>query len=145
MNRNGARPMPKAMKALALVAALFLAAAGRTAAAESDVPLKQAFVTQLQQAVRTNDKVWLAEHARYPLKSFGSRQSSIRNKQSFIKSYASLIGTKLRAAVLAQDPANAFENWQGLMIGGGSYNIWIRNAGDGTNERYQIVTINNGP
>ena len=137
--------MPKAMKALALVAALFLAAAGRTAAAESDVPLKQAFVTQLQQAVRTNDKVWLAEHARYPLKSFGSRQPSIRNKQSFIKSYASLIGTKLRTAVLAQDPANVFENWQGLMIGGGSYNIWIRNAGGGTNERYQIVTINNGP
>ena len=136
--------MPKAMKALALVAALFLAV-GPAVAAESDVPLKQAFVTQLQQAVRTNDKVWLAEHASYPLKSFGSRQPSIRNKQSFIKSYASLIGTKLRAAVLAQDPANVFENWQGLMIGGGSYNIWIRNAGDGTNERYQIVTINNGP
>jgi len=39
----------KAMKALALVAALFLAAASRTvAAAESDVPPKQVFVTQLQ-------------------------------------------------------------------------------------------------
>jgi hypothetical protein len=134
-----------AMKALVLVAILVLAATSRTAAEESDIPQKQIFVARLQQAVRANDKAWLAEHTRYPLRSFGSPQPSIRDKRSFIKNYSSLIGVKVRAAVLAQDPANVFENWQGLMIGEGSYNVWIRNAGDGPDERFQIIAINNGP
>jgi hypothetical protein len=132
------------MKVFALAAILALAAVGRAAAEESDIPQKSVFVTQLQQAVRTDDKAWLAAHTRFPLRSFGSRQPSMRDKPSFIKHYASLIGPKLRAAVLAQDPANVFENWQGLMIGEGLYNIWIHNAGDGLHERYQIITINNG-
>jgi len=51
----------------------------------------------------------------------------------------------LRAAVLAQDPADVFKNSQGLMIGDGYYNIWVRDAGDGTTVNYQIITINNGP
>ncbi|HEY5166862.1 MAG TPA: hypothetical protein VII80_03545 [Pseudolabrys sp.] len=133
------------MKAGFLAAGLLLAATGWTAAAESHIPQKQIFVTQLQQALRANDKAWLAEHTRYPLRSYGSKQPSIRNKPAFINNYSSLISAKLRAAVLAKDPADVFENWQGLMIGEGSYNIWIRNSGDGLNERYQIITINNGP
>jgi hypothetical protein len=137
--------MPTATKTFALVAILVLAAAGRAAAEDSDLPQKQIFVTRLQQAVRANDKAWLAEHTRYPLRSFGSRQPSIRDKPSFIKNYSSLISPRVRAAVLAQDPANVFENWQGLMIGEGSYNVWIRSAGDGLDERYQIIAINNGP
>jgi hypothetical protein len=44
--------------------------------------------------------------------------------------------------VLAQDPENVFENWQGLMVGDGSYSIWVHNEGDGLDERYFIVTIN---
>jgi hypothetical protein len=132
------------MKAFALAAILAFAAVGRAAAEEPDIPQKQVFVTQLQHAVRTDDKAWLAAHTRFPLRSFGSRQPSISDRPSFIKHYAALIGPKLRAAVLAQDPANVFENWQGLMIGEGLYNIWIHNAGDGLDERYQIITINNG-
>ena len=137
--------MRTALKALVLVAILVLAATGRTAAEESDIPQKQIFVARLQQAVRANDRKWLAEHIRYPLRSFGATQPSIRDKRSFIKNYSSLIGVKVRAAVLAQDPANVFENWQGPMIGEGSYNVWICSAGDGPDERYQIITINNGP
>jgi hypothetical protein len=135
--------MPRVMKAFALVAVLVLAATG-SVTAESDVPQKQVFVTRLQEAVRANDKAWLAAHTRYPLRSFGSRQPRIRDQSSFIKHYASLINPGVRAAVLAQDPANVFENWQGLMIGEGLYNIWVRNAGDRLNERYQIITINSG-
>jgi hypothetical protein len=55
---------------------------------------------QLQQAVHSNDKAWLADHARYPVSYFGRRKFLIRNKSSFINNYSSLLGTKLRAAVL---------------------------------------------
>jgi hypothetical protein len=48
----------------------------------------------------------------------------------------------LQLAVLAQDQENVFENWQELMVGDGSYNIWIRNEGGDLNENYQIITNN---
>ncbi len=123
---------------LAAGLALLLMAASRA----DDIPIKQTFVAALQQAVRANDKGWLADHTRYPLAYYGRRKIPIQNKASFVKNYSTIIGAKLRAAVLAQDPENVFENWQGLMVGDGSYNIWVRNAGDGLNERYQIITIN---
>jgi hypothetical protein len=48
--------MLMALKILFAVVALSLTAIGWASAAGSDVPQKQIFVTQLQQAVRTNDK-----------------------------------------------------------------------------------------
>jgi hypothetical protein len=107
-----------------------------------DIPTKQTFVIVLQQAVRTDDKAWLADHTRYPLRFYGRLKISVRNKASFVKNYALIIGKKLRIAVLAQDPESVFENWQGMMVGEGNYNIWVRNAGDGLNERYELITIN---
>jgi hypothetical protein len=100
-------------------------------AAEAEVPAKQAMVMQVQQAVRANNKAWLAAHARYPLNYFGSRKFVIRDKAAFVRSYPAVFGTTLRSAILAQDPESVFENWQGLMIGEGRYNAWIRDLGDG--------------
>ena len=132
--------MPSAIKlCLAAGLALLLMAAGR---AEDEIPKKQAFVVALQQAIRANDKIWLAEHTRYPLRYYGHRKIPINNKAAFLKNYSIIIGSKLRAFVLAQDPENVFQNWQGLMVGDGSYNIWVRNEGDGLDERYLIITIN---
>jgi len=52
------------------------------------------FVTQLQQAVRTNDKVWLAEHVQYPCGLLG--RAAINSPQGVVhQEYASLIGAKL--------------------------------------------------
>ena len=126
---------------------LFLAASivlllMQPARAEDEIPKKQAFVIALQQAVRANDKNWLAEHTRYPLRYYGHRKISINNKTAFLKNYSAIIGKKLRDFVLAQDPANVFENWQGMMVGDGSYNIWVRNEGEDLDPRYLIVTIN---
>jgi hypothetical protein len=111
-------------------------------AAEAGLPEKQTIITQLQQAVRADDKAWLAAHTRYPLSYFGRGNRVIRDKATFIRNYALLFGAKLRAAILAQDPANVFENWQGLMVGEGRYNVWVRDTGDGGASRYQIVAIN---
>jgi hypothetical protein len=108
-----------------------------------DMPVKEAFVMALQQAVRTGDKSWLADHARYPLRYNGRSNISIRDKASFVKNYPTIIGRKLRAAVLAQDPENVFENWQGMMVGGGNHNIWVRDAGSsGLDQHYELIAIN---
>jgi hypothetical protein len=45
--------------------------------------------------------------------------------------------------VLAQDPENVFENWQGMMVGEGNHNIWVRDAGSsGLNQHYELIAIN---
>ena len=92
--------------------------------------------------MRADDKAWLAAHARYPLSYFGRGKRVIGGKPAFIRNYALLFGAKLRAAILAQDPANVFENWQGLMVGEGRYNVWLRDTADGEPARYRIVAIN---
>ena len=52
----------------------------------------------------------------------------------------------MKEAILAQDPDNYLKNYQGLMIGEGSHNIWLEDFGDqggGIPSNYQIITINN--
>jgi hypothetical protein len=111
-------------------------------ALEQDVPRKSRFVGELQRAVRANDKLWLANHMRYPVRYHGGQNRLIRNKSRFVRQYSSIFSSKLRASVLAQDPNKLFENWQGIMIGEGSYNIWIKGSGPASGERYEIITIN---
>lgn len=120
-----------------------LACATSAIAEERDVPIKQKFVVQLKEAIRTNDKAWLADHARFPLRYFGRTTKQIADKASFIRHYPALIGDKLRAGILAQDPERVFENYQGLMIGDGPINIWVRQRGDdGLSDVFDIITIN---
>ena len=66
----------------------------------------------------------------------------IRNRNDFVRNYAGLISDRLRAAVLAQEPDRVFENWQGVMIGDGSNNMWARDARAGEATKYGIVMIN---
>ncbi|WP_315832612.1 hypothetical protein [Bradyrhizobium prioriisuperbiae] len=54
----------RAMTVVCLLAALAGACAAR--ADNADAPPKQQFVIRLKEAVRTSDKIWLADHARYP-------------------------------------------------------------------------------
>ena len=111
-------------------------------AQKGDASAKQKFVVALQNAIRADDKNWLADHMSYPVNYFGKHKVVIRNKTSFINNYASFVTPKLRTSVLAQDPADVFENWQGAMIGGGNENIWITQVGDSDNAPYQIITLN---
>ena len=128
-----------------VLAALTVAVGIAGDARAEDRSPEQTIVMQVQQAVRDGDKTWLADHARYPLNYFGGGKRVIRSKGAFLKQYPSLVGAKLRTAVLAQLPADVFRNSQGLIIGDGYYNIWVRDSGDGTVANYQIITINNGP
>ena len=137
---------PRGIAFAGLAACLILFAANAPALAQV-IPPKQQFVIRLQNALRANDKNWLASHISYPARYFGRRRLLIRNKAWFVRNFRSVIDAKLRAAVVAQDPRSLFENWQGVMGGEGLHNIWIRDAsgGDGSQPRYRIVTINDSP
>jgi hypothetical protein len=121
---------------------LLLAIAGGVAPAQTDAPAKPAAVRDLQRAVRDHDRAWLADHIRYPLRYHGRTVAVIRNRSDFLRNYDSVISDRLRNAILIQDPERVFENWQGMMVGDGTHNMWLRESGEGEAARYEIVTIN---
>ncbi len=141
------------MMARVTLAALCLAivfAVGSAPAAESDSDFKipeTEIIKAMQTAVRVDDKDWFVKHLHYPVRYYGKPNQIIMSKGWFLKNYATIIGPKLKDAVLAQDPENYLKNYQGLMVGEGSHNIWLEEFGDpgspdiGSN--YQIITINN--
>ena len=101
----------------------------------------------MQAAVRADDKDWFVNHLHYPVRYYGKPNHTITSKDWFLKNYATIIGPKLKDAILAQNPEDYLKNYQGLMVGEGSHNIWLEEFGDpgspdiGSN--YQIITINN--
>jgi len=131
------------LRGLVLVFAVLLSMPGlRAANAQQDQTPKQGFVIALQKALRANDKAWLADHMSFPVRHNTERKALIRTKAAFIKHYSSIISARLRADVLAQSPDKLFSNWQGVMVGSGGRNIWIREFGEGPKRHYEIVTIN---
>ncbi|WP_325698434.1 hypothetical protein [Pseudorhodoplanes sp.] len=112
------------------------------ARAQTDVPAKPAAVRELQRALREHDRAWLADHVSYPLRYHGRTIAVIRNRNDFLRNYDAIVSDRLRSAVLMQDPERVFENWQGLMVGDGPRNMWLRETGEGEAARYEIVTIN---
>jgi hypothetical protein len=110
--------------------------------AEEAIPPKQAFLRDLQRALRNDDRGWIADHMHYPVRYHGRIANVIRNRNDFVRNYAGLISERLRAALLAQQPDQVFENWQGVMIGDGTHNMWVRDTAPGDATRYEIVTIN---
>jgi hypothetical protein len=134
------------------LAALFLAlviAPGSARAAESDSAIQipeTEIIKAMQATVRADDKDWFVEHLHYPVRCFGKPNRTITSKTWFLNNYTTVVGPKLKEAILAQDPDNYFKNYQGLMVGEGSHNIWLEDFGDpGGNvlSNYQIITINN--
>ena len=105
-----------------------------------------AFVAELQTAIRYDDKNLLADHLHLRVNYFGETKQVIRSKDWFLKHYASVIGSELKANILKQDPEKYFKNYQGVMVGDGGRNIWVDDFGDegaGVPARFEIITINN--
>jgi hypothetical protein len=104
------------------------------------------FIVALQNAIRNDDKNWLADHLHLPVNYYGKNTAIIRSKAWFLKHYATVIGPELKANLLKQDPDDYFKNYQGVMVGDGSHNIWLDDFGDqgaGIPARFEIITINN--
>ena len=136
--------MIKILRFAASLLILCVAFAGAARAQTDEVP-KFAFVRELQTAIRADNRAWLADHIQYPLRHHGRVATIIRNKSDFLQNYSTLVSDRLRRAILAQEPQTTFENWQGMMVGDGSHNMWVRGRGDDDALRYEIVTINDMP
>ncbi len=129
--------------------ALAFVAGGTASNAADDTTLlipETEIIKALQAAVRGDDKQWFAEHLHVPVRYYGKTFRMIQSKEWFLKHYATILGPELRASILAQDPETYLKNYQGLMVGEGSRNIWFEDFGDpgaGTPSDYEIITINN--
>lgn len=127
-----------------LVSALLLIAWAGPAFAEPVDPTPP-FIIELQNAIRNDDKTWLADHLHLPVNYFGNTKQVISSKDWFLDHYAAVIGPELKANVLKQDPETYFKNYQGVMVGDGGRNIWLDDFSDegaGVPARFEIITIN---
>lgn len=132
----------RAAAALLLIAILHAPVAAQQGPAQVGASAKAEVVRGLQRALRENDRAWLAARIHYPLRYHGRSVAVIRNRDDFLRSYGSFVSDRLRTAILMQDPEQVFENWQGVMVGDGTHNMWLRESGEGNAARYEIVTIN---
>ena len=132
------------MRSMAAAAFLLLLLPGPAAAIESDFQTPETeTILALQAAVRTGDKAWFAARLHFPVRYYGRTLTLIRSEEWFLRNYAKVIGPGLKASILAQDPGDFLKNYQGLMVGEGSRNIWLRDFGEGNTAKYEIITINN--
>jgi len=137
------------MRPLSIMAAagLLFLSGGSAASLDSDFQIPETeTILALQAAVRADDKAWFVAHLHYPVRYYGKTFRMIRSKEWFLSHYATILGPELKASILAQDPENYLKNYQGLMVGEGSRNIWFEQFGDpgaGIASDYDIITINN--
>jgi hypothetical protein len=122
-------------------------AAAPASAENADVKIPESeIILAMQAAVRADDRQWFAAHLHLPVRYYGRTHQTIRTKEWFLAHYATVIGPELKAVILAQDPETYLKNYQGLMVGEGSRNIWLEDFGDpgaGIPSSYEIITINN--
>ncbi len=136
------------MRAMVIASFLLVSAqAGPAAAADPDFKSPETeIILAAQEAVRADDKAWFAAHLHLPVRYYRKTFRMIRSKERFLKHYATILGPELKTSILAQDPETYLKNYQGLMVGEGSRNVWFEEFGDpgaGIPSDYEIITINN--
>jgi hypothetical protein len=135
------------MRALVIASLAVVLVAATARAGDDDIKTPEIeIIVAMQAAVRTDDKQWFADHLHLPVRYYGDTKQTISSKEWFLKHYATIIGSELKQAILAQDAQTYLKNYQGLMVGEGSRNVWLDDFGDpgaGVPSNYQIITINN--
>jgi hypothetical protein len=127
-----------------LVLAAQQALAGQTRSdglSESEVT---AFVAALQAAVRAEKPAAVADLVVFPLRVNKPPQTMfVKSRGEFVRSYAKIFTPGVRAAILQQNPAELFHNWQGFMIGDGQ--IWFTGVcpdASCATHRVGVITVN---
>jgi hypothetical protein len=106
-------------------------------------PSEIAFATRLQQAVKENDRNWIADHVNYPLGyRLNSKRLHIKTRAALLKAYDKLFVYDVTYAIEKTDVQNLFKTEEGVMMGDGE--LWFRDARkkDEANEHLLIVWIN---
>jgi hypothetical protein len=103
------------------------------------------FFFALQSNVRTEDKEQLAGMVLYPIAVYGANGAKVvvRSEKAFAAMYSQFATKEWKKAILDQDPAELFMNWQGVMVGRGE--LWFSPAcigRDPCTEGIFIIAIN---
>ena len=81
------------------------------------------FHKRLVEAVGNDDRPALADMMHYPLRrNHNGTTTEYHSKADFIKNYPAIFNQAVRAAVLGQDFAELFANYEGIMYGRGE--LW---------------------
>ena len=95
------------------------------------------FLATLQRAVAANDRHAVAMLAHYPLRVNGVKGlKEAASPRDFERRYSAILTPHVRAAIMEQQGACLFANWQGVMIGDGE--VWFDRVPDGM----RIITFN---
>ena len=105
-----------------------------------------AFLLEIQDSLRTDDKEKLASLVYYPItisRFEGDNDKEIQNAEEFIANYEKIVTPEWKDIILSQEPARLFTNWQGVMISRGE--LWftaICTDSSCQDSKLYIVTIN---
>jgi hypothetical protein len=105
----------------------------------------ESFASKAQGYIVSDDKQQLAEVIAYPINvKINDKVTKIQNKDDFIKNYDKIFHSNFKQAISTASTKYMFANWQGIMFGEGSYNVWINEVAP-TNEKLKLVitAINN--
>lgn len=102
------------------------------------------FATCLRNAIKTDDRDWVAGHVLYPIKLTVEGQFKlIHNKGEFIKFYNEIIGDDIKQIAMSDSQWTVSKHDDGFMIGTGQ--IWIMALGPPNDKnlkaKFYVVTI----
>lgn len=115
-----------------------------TVGTESDQDVEN-FVSKVQSYVVNDNKEQLSEQISYPITvNINSKVTKIQNKDDFIKNYDQIFYPKYKQIIGNAFTKYMFANWQGIMFGENSNNIWINEVTPtGGKSKLMITAINN--
>lgn len=93
---------------------------------------------QLKADVAQGNEAKVAAFVTYPLNVYaGGNQQTITNAQAFVQQYHTIMTSKVKAAIAAQQVNQLFVNDEGVMVGSGE--VWLSQSG---RRDCTIITIN---
>jgi len=103
------------------------------------------FINQIKSYVVSDNNKMLAELVTYPINAkINDKVAKIQNKDDFIKNYDQIFYPDYKQVISNAYTKYLFANWQGIMFGEGSYNIWINEmTPNGSKPKLMITAINN--
>ncbi len=106
----------------------------------------ESFLDSLKAAVANDDRRAVASLVSYPIRvQLDGQDTMIASADDFVARYPDIVNDNVKSAVLAQEAAELFVNWQGVMIGRGE--VWFsavyEDPRDDETYHLRIIAINN--
>lgn len=106
----------------------------------------ESFVSKIQEYIINGNKEQLATQVTYPITAkINGKVTIIHTKDEFIKNYDQIFDSNYKQVISKAYTKYLFANWQGIMLGGGQYNMWIHNSAvsNADTSKLMIKAINN--